>query len=224
MEQSLRQQILQFALDRLQTGDLFFLKGKWKESRLIEMIEKSPWSHIAMVVRLPEFQEPLLWEATPLDDLEDVIMHKHKKGPQLTLLTQRLHAMQSISNFAFRKLETERTPEMNAALLRFIGDVHEAAFPDDRTLLSEVLEGRANVKAPYDNFFCSELVAASYIAMGLLGDERVPNSYWPVDFAEPNQPALLGQAKLGEQWMLLHSGERYFIEAALSPAKLPVSG
>ncbi|QYR20278.1 hypothetical protein KZ483_20970 [Paenibacillus sp. sptzw28] len=224
MEQSLRQRTFQFASDRLQTGDLFFLKGKWTESEFIEIIEQSPWSHIAMVVRLPEFAEPLLWEATPLDDLEDVIMHKRKKGPQLTLLTQRLHAMTSVSEFAFRILDAQRTPEMNAALLQFIKDVHESDFPNDQTLLIEILEGRANVKAPYSNFFCSELVAASYMAMGLLGNDRVPNGFWPVDFAEANQPDFLGQVKLGEQWMLLHSGQRYFMEIAFSPASLPVFG
>ena len=40
-----------------------------------------------------------------------------------------------------------------------------------------------NLHDPTKTYFCAELVAATYIALGLLPPERAANSYCPEDFS-----------------------------------------
>lgn len=77
-------------VDKLQTGDIVLFHGILRESILIQAIEGSIWSHVGMVVRIPGFDYPLLWESNILVNLEDVELHEAKKGPMLVPLYDRI--------------------------------------------------------------------------------------------------------------------------------------
>ena len=84
------------------------------------------------------------------------------------------------SAYTVTHLEVERTPQMTDPLFEFIFEAHGLPDPGAWKMLLEFLEGRIFKKyTKLDNYFCSELVAESYIKMGLLSNEIPPNAYVP---------------------------------------------
>lgn len=193
--------------DRLETGDLLFCHGVVRSSLLVEKLEDCEWSHVAMVVRTDD-GDNLLWESTTADNLQDVRLHVQKTGPQLVRLIDRIET--DVSNgtdtaFAIRKLVVERTPAMTGTLNAFIAEVHDAVFPTEARMYLEVLEGKVGIRSSYADFFCSKLVAATYMRMGLLSPDRPANDYEPKDFAaQPGTVPLINGARWGEEWLLTH--------------------
>ncbi|GAB6930396.1 hypothetical protein JCM10914A_43790 [Paenibacillus sp. JCM 10914] len=182
----------------LQTGDIFLAHGISKGSIIIETLEQCPWSHVAIVVRTPD-NEVLLWESTSADDLEDCWFHVKKSGPQLVKLRDRIISDisgQYDSMFAIRQLEVERTPEMYDQLENFIGQVHDATFPDKLQMYWEVLEGKFGIKSSFKDFFCSKLASETYMRLGLLSESKPANSYEPKNFTSEHPLKLLKNAKL----------------------------
>jgi hypothetical protein len=188
----------------LQTGDLLFCHGIIKSSLEVEKLEDCEWSHVAMVIR-QDAHTILIWESTSADNLQDVRFHVTKSGPQLVRLIDRIST--DVSNnddtlFAIRKLNAHRTPKMIDALNAFIDEVHDAVFPSLVRMYLEVLEGKVGIKTGYQDFFCSKLVAATYIQMGLLSPDRVPNSYEPKSFTSQDELELLHGSSLGESFFI----------------------
>ncbi|MGG4142658.1 hypothetical protein ABEW34_05960 [Paenibacillus algorifonticola] len=195
--------------DQLQTGDILLCHSVIHESIIIEFIEGSPWSHIGMIVRLPQYDYPLLWESTTFDNIPDVLLGKTKNGPMLVPLHERLQT--DVGNlwdpmFALRKLNVQRTPQMQAALLDIIEELHHAPFPTMAEMAVSVSEGLAGIHSGYKTLFCSQLLAATYIRMGLLSPHKVPNSYWPVNFSSEGHVELLNNATFSEELYLLADG------------------
>ena len=62
--------------DTLMTGDIVLFHGLGWESDIIQVVELSQWTHVAMVVRAPEIDYPLIWESTPLQFIEDKTIHQ----------------------------------------------------------------------------------------------------------------------------------------------------
>ncbi|MCD1260472.1 hypothetical protein B5M42_016855 [Paenibacillus athensensis] len=184
----------------LQTGDLLFCHGIVTGSERIEKLEDCEWSHVAMVVRL-DAEEILIWESTSADNLQDVRFHDTAPGPQLVRLIDRIST--DVSNdtdtlFGIRKLQVERTPAMLEAMNAFFREVYEAEFPGTARMYAEVLAGKVGIKTSYKDFFCSKLLAATYIQMGLLSEDRPPNDYEPKDFTPAGSVKLISGASLGE--------------------------
>ncbi|HEU4965358.1 MAG TPA: hypothetical protein VFV52_16145 [Bacilli bacterium] len=194
-------------VNTLQTGDLLLCHGLEVQSLRIQALEGSMWSHVGMIVKLPEFDEPLLWQSYPLDTIPDVELHKIKAGPMLVPLhTQLVSAVEEMhdSMFAIRHLNNvERTPEMMKAFLDFVNEAHKATFPTEMQMYLEALEGKLGIRAPYSNYFCSELVAETYMRLGLLPARPVANSYEPKDFSDQGHLPLQKGATLGEMMLLM---------------------
>ncbi|ANY65866.1 hypothetical protein BBD42_04830 [Paenibacillus sp. BIHB 4019] len=194
---------------QLQTGDILLCHSVLHESLLIEFVQGSPWSHIGMIVRLPQYDFPLLWESTTFDNIPDVLLGKTKNGPMLVPLHERLRT--DVDNiwdpmFAFRKLNVQRTPQMQAALLDVIQELHHASFPNEEQMLRIVVDGKLGIAGGNNSLFCSQLLAETFIRMGLLPPHRVPNSYWPVDFSTQGHVELLDNAGFSEELYLLADG------------------
>ena len=185
----------------LQTGDLVLFHGLDLESALIEFLEHSQWSHVGMVVRLPCLNYPLLWESTPLHFLTDPLLHQAKSGPRLVSLDDRLRLSLDrglYNRFMVGHLQVSRNPDMLSALTRFIAEVHRLSFPGSWEMLKEFLEGRLLNRQPETrrSFYCAELVAESYMRMGLLPDSPPSNAYLPKDFTAQGHLPLLQGARL----------------------------
>lgn len=194
---------------RLQTGDILLCHSVMHESIMIEFIEGSPWSHIGMIVRLPQYDYPLLWESTTFDNVKDVLLGKTKNGPMLVPLYERLRT--DIDNlwdpmFAFRLLDMERAPAMEQALMKTIQEVHGAVFPNELEMLEIVTAGKLGVNPGHHSMFCSQLFAYTSMQLGLLPSSPVPNSYWPVDFSSEGKVQPLHGATWSEEYYLLADG------------------
>ena len=181
----------------LQTGDLLFCHGIFTEALQVEAMQGSPWSHIGMVVKLPEFEELLFWESTTTQTLPDVEEHRVKTGPMLVTLKERIATDVSDGYdalFAFRLLKGNRNDDMLAKLKAFIEEVHDTAFPSLERMAFELLEGKLlHVQAGFSSFFCSELVSETYMRLGIMDQSMPSNSYRPVDLSDrTNLPLMPG--------------------------------
>lgn len=185
--------------DDLGTGDLILFDGPFLDSREIELIEsvleKSHQgfaSHVAMIVRLPDCPEPLLWESSLVRTLNDHLTGK--PAPGVHLLTAReliQHCGDQEYTFACRHLNPRPTDTQEAALARYLTRTDGKRFPSLAAMALHVLAGRALGLPDWTGtFFCAELVAATYIALGLLPAKPVPNRYFPSDFCSANSDKL----------------------------------
>src|SRR5512136_1298815 len=76
--------------DSLMTGDIVLFHGLGWDSGVVQFLEQSRWTHVGMVVRVPEIEYPLIWESFPFEFVEDVILHERKSGARLVSLDERL--------------------------------------------------------------------------------------------------------------------------------------
>jgi hypothetical protein len=182
----------------MRTGDLVLFSGRYEESELIEKLEHSPWSHVGMIVRLPDDEPVWFWESTTLTNLADELFHDHKEGPKLVNLYERIKQYGRDlkpyvpARFAYRKLDMIRTGGMIDQLNRMFVEDHGLPNPSEWKMIVEVAEGRLfDIQSRLDSYFCSELVAESYLKMGLLSTDRAVNAYMPKDFSSDGHLSLL---------------------------------
>lgn len=175
----------------MKTGDIMLFNGQYSGSKLIEIIEFSQWSHIGIIVRLDEFDEPLIWEATSLTNIPDVIFNDQKKGVKLVKLRDRMaHYGDELkkyenANFAYRKMNVERTPKLNEQVLELNQQYHGIEDPSFKEMAWDVIQGRIFRKSvPLDKFFCSEFVAEMFLKLGFIDDKKPINAYMPSDFSD----------------------------------------
>lgn len=187
----------------LKTGDIVLFSGKGGISHGIKLVTNSKWSHVGMVLRLPDSKAAFLWESTTLSNLKDAIDGKAKRGVQLVLLSDRLQkydgeaAIRRLQNYEVEINEYKNLMELREKL-------RNRPYEKDKLEL---------IKAAYDgplghneedlsSLFCSELVAEAYQEVGLL--QKPPsglpsNEFTPKDFAEKRGLVLESGASLGQE-------------------------
>ena len=192
----------------LKTGDIVLMKGRYISSHVIEAFEGSEYSHTAIIVLAKDLgitnsEDVLLWESNVQTDIKDVILNKPKSGPQLLNFHEKvLYDLENKldSKVAIRHVYSDNYAPIIKGIKLSIEEVHSAVFPNLYHECHDPLEGRfKNIQTPYDTIFCSELVAFTYIKMGLLSSINPTNSYFPVDFSEKLDVALLKRAWLGKE-------------------------
>lgn len=85
----------------------------------------------------------------------------------------------------------DKRKKMYEELLKFRKEVQGRPYEKSKTELilsaidfqEDYLSFLRNTKEDLSSLFCSELVAAAYMRMGLLGDKRLSNEYTPDDFS-----------------------------------------
>lgn len=207
-----KKETLEKILPTLQTGDVILVSGRVFISEIIEFFERSPWTHVCIVVKASDIgltsptPEYLIWESNDLTNLPDVMFPPPltpKKGPQLVDLVQRLKTdVQEKVDAAFmtRPLKVNRTPEMFEVLKRFIPTVHDATFPSFFKMAWEEFLGRfLNINVKRDNYFCSELISQTFMEMGIISDKKPANAYLPKDFAKNGKIPFIDGVALGEE-------------------------
>jgi len=174
----------------IETGDLILFSGQWPVSREIESIENCPWSHIGMAIKDKDFDACVLFESTELSNLEDEIHHDRIPGPKVVNLKERIiNYGKEVKpyhppKFGYMRLDCYRSMEMRDKLMTFILDSHGKSNPSVIKMYLEVLEGKLlNKKDKPGHYFCSELIAATYMIMGIMNTNKPPNAYSPKDFS-----------------------------------------
>ncbi|MHB8072540.1 hypothetical protein [Desulfosporosinus fructosivorans] len=177
--------------NKMNTGDLILFEGEYPISKTIEKLEKCPYSHVGMVIRVEGFDDPLFLESTTLTNLEDLVTDNPNKtmaGPKIVNLYERLnHYGEDVKpyvspKFAYRPLQVERVG-MTDTLLNLHKKYYGIADPKETKMIWEVIIGRwFKIKANRDNFFCSEWIAFAYQELGLINTKYPYNAYMPKDF------------------------------------------
>lgn len=187
---------------KLKTGDIVLFSGKGGISAGIKWATLSRWSHVGMIVVLPEYDFVTVWESTTLSSLVDLDTATPHKGVQLVPLSSRIEGYGG--EVAVRQLDGVTFDDgdiKNLMLLR-------------RELAGKKYEQKTIelIKAAYDgplgrnsedlsSLFCSELVAEAYQRLGLLSEDKASNEYTPSDFSQDKKLQLL-EGALGKEVFL----------------------
>lgn len=196
----------------LRTGDLALFHGNSWISRGIQRATRSPYSHIGMIVRYGDirdfgngamrdaadsevyfFESMLARESLPdlLDPVYDELRHEHEthSGVQLVSLRDAFcsYDYQRVGSFSVRQLEIEDRSALDFESLRNLMDrIDKKPYPNGAVVVAHWIQGNLGIKSALNNFFCAELVALCYEALGLLEiDERrnPANKYSPAAFS-----------------------------------------
>jgi hypothetical protein len=210
----------------LDTGDLFFFYGKSSAAVLIEDLEGAvgwpPYSHVGMVIK--DGANLYLWDAPgdggecfPDPYASDPDNRIHGKavhtGCRVAVLDDVLAYYATVVEqpFTLRQLTPAVSQDRFLALRRFINRVDGLPFPlgpgpakykEFTGLMANYVAGREGASVLYGTYFCAQLVADSYMHMGLLEMQgHPPNGYSPAAFGMDDSgrlplvsPATLGTA------------------------------
>ncbi|NYD56266.1 hypothetical protein BKA08_000504 [Nocardioides marinisabuli] len=188
------------AVELTRTGDLWLFRGHSAADHAIRVLTNAPVNHVGMAVVLDDLP-PLMWHAELGKGLVDVWSGKHQRGVQLHDL--RAAVGQWTGRYEqrawLRQLDVEVTPAMEDALLASIARLDGTPFPSTAALVGRWARGRVRRAAPAELTYCAEVVASSYVAMGLLPDDLPSNYYDPGTFWSGDALALQHGARLGQE-------------------------
>lgn len=174
-------------VDTFKTGDIILFESPLWGSRLIEIGSDSPYSHVAMVVRLKGIDEPLLWESSLVDFLEDKLNNEKFKGVHLVSLKAVIDYC-GVSHdylFALRRSSATFSEEMYGKLEAFMKSVDGIAFPSIPNFVLQYANGRyfEDSGDKSKTYFCSELLTETLQTVGLMDKSILPNSISPGNYS-----------------------------------------
>ncbi len=190
----------------LKTGDLILFSGQYQMSKLVEKLEGSKWSHCAMVVRLDEFDYPLLYEATALTNLPDLVNNKKITGPKVVNLEERLKTYGDDVKpyvppvYSVRRCSREATSEDVAIIRDILLNLEGLPNPGEWKMIFEVLVGRyLYIPTKMTDITCSGFLAYTFRKLGRLGGRKPINGFMPKDFSTDGHLNLLDDITYGEE-------------------------
>ena len=185
----------------LSTGDIVLFSGRSFGSRLIQRATRCRWSHVAMAVRVPEYDFVCLWESTTGGQVEDLRSGRVRRGVQLVPMSERVRQYEGRIAVRHRAGGPRvYTPKVIAELRAELrGRPYEESMID---LACAALEGSHGGEEDLSSLFCSELVAEAYQRLGLLPDDPPSDTYTPADFSAAAGLELLGGARLGDERLI----------------------
>jgi hypothetical protein len=203
---------------KLGTGDLVFLHGTSPAGVMIEKLEEGldwpPFSHVGMVVN--DQGNLYLWDAPgggdcfpdpyasdPNNRIYGTAVHTGCRVAVLDDVLAYYATKVDVPGFWIRQLSSGVTSEQFGALRTFINRVDGLPFPEGPApswlkldpavtgLGANFLAGQDEASVFFGTYFCAQLVADSYMHMGLLAMEVYPpNGYSPASFDMDDTPRL----------------------------------
>ena len=192
--------MLDDALAHTRTGDLWLFRGSSAADTAIRVATNAPVNHVGMAVVLDDLP-PLMWHAELGRSLEDVWTGRRQRGVQLHDLHEAVRTWHDRYHQRawMRQLDVEITNEMEQAVLRTIARLDGTPFPSTSRLATRWLRGRARNRASLETLFCAEVVASTYVQMGLLPDDRPENWFDPGRFWSGDRLDLAQGAELSPE-------------------------
>lgn len=195
---------------QLRTGDVLLFAGKSQASESIKWATGSRWSHVALVLWVPAYEFPCLYEATTDTSIPDLESGIARSGVQLVPLARRLDLYPG--GVALRQLlDTALAPEDLAALHALRQRLMRRPYDDSRLeLMGSAYDGPGGRnEEDLSALFCSELLAESYQALGLIGsgpDDKPSNEHTPADFSVEDENLQWRRGRLGPEIILKTGG------------------
>lgn len=191
-------------VDILQTGDLLLFHGENRISREVEIATGSPFSHCAMIVRHDRRAVPMIWQAGPGGIEVDPVKHVKHGGAQLGDLRETLALMEDPKYHDtgyLRRLTVERPDGFDDEALRAVAELDGRPFPSILEMVEHFVLGKLlHVVTDEKTLFCAELVALTYMRLGLLPESPPANAYDPGTLSSRNRNLpLMHGASLGAE-------------------------
>jgi hypothetical protein len=192
------------------SGDLLLFSETDSVGKTIEAFTGGPFAHAAMVYQ-PDAGSPLeLWESNMEEIAPDVIVTSNDcKGAQCGDLLRAVNVIVKAGDFPYyRQLTFDRPPEFDNQLLQAIlsydghtlfggGDNKYAAIA---LMMKNYIEGHYfNTAGPAQEVYCAELVAMTYVMLGLMSPSHPPNYYSPASFSTYKDDVVLLQGSFVPQ-------------------------
>jgi hypothetical protein len=184
--------------EKLNTGDIISFEGKSAMDYAIRLVEGEPYTHVGMVLKFDN--ELWFWDAPGEGNTyyDPISKNPNQKGARVADLKTIIEYYMNPTEGGeiamwWRQLQPGVTPDQQAALMTFIGVADGTPFPGTDLKLPKpwnLGEGFAaswmfGVKANCTmagSFFCAQLVAQSYMSMGMLPLSPPANAYDPAKF------------------------------------------
>jgi hypothetical protein len=194
------------AVRQTRTGDVWLFRGRTVADRTIQVTTNSPVNHVGMSVVIEDLP-PLLWHAELGRSLVDLWSGTRHSGAQLHDLRSAVVVWGNRygQRAWLRQLDHPVDREMENAVLRTVARLDGTPFPSTTKLATGWLLGRTPTiigrveERQLETAYCSEVVAVTYEAMGLLPKGRRPSWYDPGKFWSGDSLRLLGEAQLGRE-------------------------
>ena len=194
------------AVKQTRTGDIWLFRGRTMADRTIQVTTNSPVNHVGMAVVLEDLP-PLMWHAELGRSLVDMWSGTRRRGAQLHDLRSAVvvWANRYGQRAWLRQLDFHVDRAMEDAVLRTIAHLDGTPFPSTAKLAKGWLLGRTpNItgrvgERELETAYCSEIVAVTYEAMGLLPGGRRPSWYDPGKFWSGDDLRLADDALLGKE-------------------------
>lgn len=188
-------------------GSVLLCSGTAAESRLIEEVDHTDFSHSAMIVRFHDDHQLYLWSADTVDRLEDQI-HKESNpdhpGTHLLVLKDYVANLDKYypspdgSKYRFAVARLRGVDIDEKRLWSVMYEYDGTPFPPTSQEFLHWLEGQADIDSGMLNSFCAQMVANTYQKMGWLKLDHPPNHYNPGSYAKTDEinNELVGGASL----------------------------
>ncbi len=189
------------AVDAASTGDIWLFRGRSAADRAIQTLTNSPVNHVGMVVALDDLP-PLLWHAELGRAMPDVWSGERQRGVQLHMLGEAVRTWNERyrQRAWVRQLEGTIDRSHEDRLMEVIDRFDGRPFPTTPGLARQWLTGRFRRRdVSLETVYCAELVATTFLHMGLLPKHRPaswydPGRFWSGDRIELVAPfALAGE-------------------------------
>jgi hypothetical protein len=162
----------------LKTGDLVLFHGTTTISSVIDWLTDSAYSHVGMIVRQgeqPGNDKLHIWQS--FEPQHGVVSDSLESFLQLYV------ASETGATFAVRHLSAELSATQLGALSQFMEQVKGRPFPAMLPWMLDYIAGRMGIATNETTFYCSELVAQSFMEMGLLPPRPLATTYTPGSFS-----------------------------------------
>ena len=189
--------------NELKTGDLVLYSARGAFSDVIKYGTLSKFSHVGMVMRIPEYDFLTIWESTMPSNIDNLESSPPRMGVQLVPLSDRVHKYSG--DIAVRQLKGASLPTGTLLkLMELRKQLRSKSYKHEKVqLLKSANDGPfGHNHKDLSAIFCSELVAEAYQCLGLLTDEKSSNEYTPADFSEKKMRKLNGHFFLSDEMLV----------------------
>jgi hypothetical protein len=174
-------------------GSVLLCSGTAAESRLIEEVDHTDFSHSAMIVRFRGDSRLYLWTADTVDKLDDRIQKESNPDHPSTHLLVLKDYITNLDTYypspdgAKYRFAVARLRGVDVDEKRLWSVMYEydgTPFPPTKQEFLHWMEGQADIDSGMLNSFCAQMVANTYQRMGWLNSDHPPNHYTPGSFAK----------------------------------------
>ncbi len=158
-------------IDDLETGDMILFSGNYFISKIIEYFSGSKYSHVAVIIKNPDFfddkLEGLYILESGYENKPDSENDRYKFGVQLTNFKEM--ALNYSGNIYVRKLHCNRDQDFYNKINQIHSDVHN--LPYDLNII-DWIKAKFDIEIGFtqkkNTFWCSALVSYFYVKLGFL--------------------------------------------------------